>query len=672
MNIKTKLWILAGSVAAILLVTITAVRFNTSGVVSDLAHNEVADNVYAVANLVDVYFDGLKNIAENICPTAVDFFDENGDPIGDPEAILREYLDANRDNEVINVYVGRPRDGKLFAAVENSAPPGFDARTRPWYQKALKEGRAVTSNPFVDITTKQLIISASAPVYDAKGKLRCMVGLNIPIASLVDHLQNKVFKAGYIMLVASNGVIVRHEDAKIMGANITGGDDRVPPELVELGRGMLSGGNGSGSYKSGGERYSVYYTPSREGFIAAMVFPESRVGEIVRGVTGMQVIGGGVTVILIALCLFFIIPSITKPLGVMGGALDRIAALDLRAPEDGGELAGVGRGTEIGAMAASLEHLQRSFSDVIAAVRDGVRRLSSSARSLDSLSGAALGDVDAAKASAGNVELLTGNALLSVESAAEAIADMTQAATMTANAATKGAEASDVTSRLSEEVSNKVGGFVSELNGVWQASIENSKGMAEVGSSVDAISEFVTTIGNIASQTNLLALNAAIEAARAGEAGRGFAVVAEEVRTLAEESNGAAHKVAELIGRLREGAATATDSIQKSASVVSDMTKRAQEIQSSMRDVLSEINQVNDSVQNIAAATEEQSSSSHEISDATGAVRDNVGEAAREASAITDAAGSMASAVKKVYDEAENLAAISRGLEEIIERFQVE
>jgi hypothetical protein len=32
----------------------------------------------------------------------------------------------------------------------------------------------------------------------------------------------------------------------------------------------------------------------------------------------------------------------------------------------------------------------------------------------------------------------------------------------------------------------------------------------------------------------------------------------------------------------------------------------------------------------------------------------------------------MASAVKKVYDEAENLAAISRGLEEMIERFKVE
>ena len=74
---------------------------------------------------------------------------------------------------------------------------------------------------------------------------------------------------------------------------------------------------------------------------------------------------------------------------------------------------------------------------------------------------------------------------------------------------------------------------------------------AQVGAAIEDLSArsekiggIVTTITGIAEQTNLLALNAAIEAARAGEQGRGFAVVAEEVRKLAEESQGAAAEIA--------------------------------------------------------------------------------------------------------------------------------
>ncbi|MEA3553899.1 MAG: methyl-accepting chemotaxis protein [Campylobacterota bacterium] len=89
--------------------------------------------------------------------------------------------------------------------------------------------------------------------------------------------------------------------------------------------------------------------------------------------------------------------------------------------------------------------------------------------------------------------------------------------------------------------------------------------MKNINEKVNAITESISVIDQIAFQTNILSLNAAVEAATAGEAGKGFAVVAQEVRNLASRSAEAASEIKGLVeiatSQANSGTKIATDMI---------------------------------------------------------------------------------------------------------------
>lgn len=134
-----------------------------------------------------------------------------------------------------------------------------------------------------------------------------------------------------------------------------------------------------------------------------------------------------------------------------------------------------------------------------------------------------------------------------------------------------------------------------------------------VNAESNAISEFVTSINEIAEQTNLLALNAAIEAARAGDQGRGFAVVAEEVRNLAQRTQGATSEIHRLIDELQSKTSIAVNVIERSREMVDTSALNADKASESLRSINHSIQQINGMTMEIAAICEQQSASAEEI-----------------------------------------------------------
>lgn len=122
----------------------------------------------------------------------------------------------------------------------------------------------------------------------------------------------------------------------------------------------------------------------------------------------------------------------------------------------------------------------------------------------------------------------------------------------------------------------------------------------------DAINNIIHVIREIAEQTNLLALNAAIEAARAGESGRGFSVVADEVRSLANRTQGSISDIESRVASLQLGA-------QKTAKSMTFCTEQSKACSLDLKQntlelikVLDSVSQMRDMNAQVANATDEQ------------------------------------------------------------------
>jgi methyl-accepting chemotaxis protein len=181
----------------------------------------------------------------------------------------------------------------------------------------------------------------------------------------------------------------------------------------------------------------------------------------------------------------------------------------------------------------------------------------------------------------------------------------------------------------------------------------------------------VATITGIAEQTNLLALNAAIEAARAGEQGRGFAVVAEEVRKLAEESQGAAASIAGLIGEIQAETGKAVEVVESGAQRTHDGVATMEQARGSFLEIGSSVRDMGERVEEIAVAVQQIAATAQRMTEEMGEVASVAEHSSASSEEVSASTEHTSASTQQIAASAQELARTAEELERLVGGFSL-
>lgn len=546
---------------------------------------------------------------------------------------------------------------------------------RDYIQKAL-QGETNISDVIISKVTGQPVVMIATPIKDSPDSTQVK---GVLIGRMDGNTLSEITsdtgygEEGYAYIINDLGQIIAHPNSELVLNQINPikavAEDSSYQSLADSEQIIIKHQSGSTAYdykgrtlyagfqKIEGTSWIMVVTAVREEALAA-------IGTIFKVI--LIALGAG---ILISLPIgYFVGNSITKPISIMAGLSDRIAALDItgniqdkyRKKKD-----------EIGTLANAMQHITDSLRSILREVSDSAVELSSTAQQLTATAEQSATSSEEVSRTVEEIAKGASDQAVNTESGSEQAIHLGKL--IEENRSHVG-EMNQVFDRITDVVNDGL----KEIRHLAEISEESSKATKDIYDIIQKTNESAAQIGDtssviaaIAEQTNLLALNASIEAARAGDAGKGFAVVAEEIKKLAGQSSKSTEYIDGVVRELQLVVTSAVETVKKVNLISEEQSISVGNTKVKYKSIRSTVDESQKAVGLLNASVEEMTKAKNDIMD----MLQTLSAIAEENAASTEEASSamleQSASIEEIAHSSERLSLLAVSLQEIISKFNL-
>ncbi|HHZ01841.1 MAG TPA: HAMP domain-containing protein [Tissierellia bacterium] len=646
-SLKGRLMTVIGAVCVLLFTVTGVVIYSTVSKNFDDIHKYLLnESSMSVSKDADLFFRKYVTIVQQLAhdkniQNFILSIDDREDILTHPQYdIVRSTLiDTQKANDdvVLSVYFAEADPSYYVDDIDGISDISFDLTTRPYYE-SITDGSICITEPYVDVSTKNMVITITSPIY-VEGEIIGLTGIDITINSLSQVVgEAKLGQGGYYTLLTADNTVVSHIDAdnilervqdiglsENIVANIASKDNTVIEYTYE---GNEFVGNSTEIGSTGWKILSSM--PKDEYNLYAK--------NVVKVITSIYII----SILILLVVIFIILNVLTKPINKLTAITNKLSQGELDVDID------VTSDDEIGVLAKSIARLTERLKTYIVYIDECVEVLNNMSEGnllmefkndytgeFAKLRSALLHVSDTFKETIGRIKESASSINMNAEQVSMGAQTLAQGTTEQASAIEElSAEINEIYTTIANNAEHAENAGIKAMEATKEVERGNSQmrdmlsAMDEISISSNEIGKIIKVIDDIAFQTNILALNAAVEAARAGAAGKGFAVVADEVRNLAGKSAEAAKQTTELIensiNAIAKGTALAGEAgkslieivnkTKETNELINEIAKASAQQTVSVNQIRSGIEQISSVVQQNAATAESSAANSEELS----------------------------------------------------------